>query len=913
MLEDMPLWLGLAGAVGVGWRFGFGEAAVDFAGSIIGRGANWLMDPDSSVASLSQTIPYRDFYDEVFETRDNVLWSGLVLRPISTDGFSNRDWNNLSASLNRCLTTLPDGTLLQIITRVENSADSGIAVMEDLAARCEVPSMRQVAASRARHLELRAKSGGVRVSRVYAFVGRKMRPRMEKVSPKSIISSKEFEDLERHAFESLANEVLRCRDTFATTFISAGGQARYAGAYTAFAIAYDKLNPKRALTTPPPAFVPASLEARVPPDEMGDADEAVMREYSDLFGDSKRETLCFTPVDVDGDHFRFGDLRVMTVSLQRMPVKVFAGLMELFTRVAGLDFSYEVNTTFEVGNQQEWDGKLESTQRKLRVALRRSANPDQVEELKESEVYDLRRQIRTGDEKLGLLGMNITFSAPNKDEMERRGVRVTDALRTLEGMEGVADPHMPFNQFLATLPGGQWHGTQRQSLDKRRKPCLSSDAISLAAVTGGSWGTGPDDCIEVLERADGGLFYWNPYGKGFNSGMALICGGSGSGKSVFLNRLRTAMMIAGRRGVTLDFGGSSYRICRSVGGNYIDINDPSSASGIGLFAIWPREDEVFSPEELTEEGIPIDRLADVSAMLEMLCLDPQKPQETALEPRLASFLYEKVHETYGGLVDETPTIDNFIDALAMSRGVDRDKGDELASRLRIYASNGALGRFLNDQSEPLSVDSPYTVFDFSTAVDDKRLMLVAAMGVSRYANRLLRTNRQIGKFFDVDEFKVVSQNPLLCKIIDRSMRTARKLNCVCAVASQDPEDFMEDSARGIRSNCEVRWLFSMPNVPLAAQAFDLTPGVARLVARLSSNISTEYKDCVVTFPGNGVAHLRLRNSVLDKRLLMGAGRELATLEDAVRDIALSCGEEPDRHLLQSLIDDGMGVGVGASR
>ena len=50
----------------------------------------------------------------------------------------------------------------------------------------------------------------------------------------------------------------------------------------------------------------------------------------------------------------------------------------------------------------------------------------------------------------------------------------------------------------------------------------------------------------IFNRADGGIFRWNPQSKDFPSGMSLIVGRPGTGKCLLLNRLRTDALLEGR-------------------------------------------------------------------------------------------------------------------------------------------------------------------------------------------------------------------------------------------------------------------------------------------------------------------------------------------------------------------------------
>ncbi|MGH9762857.1 MAG: hypothetical protein ACREAC_18700, partial [Blastocatellia bacterium] len=326
-----------------------------------------------------------------------------------------------------------------------------------------------------------------------------------------------------------------------------------------------------------------------------------------------------------------------------------------------------------------------------------------------------------------------------------------------------------------------------------------------------------------------------------------------------------------------------------------------------LLDIRPKPDEKYDPDELTEDGLPLDRLEQVQVLLEMLSLDPSKPHETALEPVYKSLLDESVRRTYRNLVNDVPTIDHFIRTLTHLPKNDREKGEHLAARLKVFAKGSSLDRFLNEPSEPISVKRPYTVFDFRgiSPDQDARLMLVASMAVTSFVTRLLRVGRHVPKFVDVDEFNVIKRHKLLCRVVDQAMRTARKHNAVCSVVSQDPADFDEnDAARGIRSNCEVFWLFALHRPEYAAEVLELPPGIVTLLRRNRVVASPDYRDCVLKYPG-GVVHLRLRNGALDRRLLLGAGVESATQDEALADLDLGLPVTPN--LIQALSQDGLGA------
>lgn len=940
----------------VAWRTGFTEKIFDRLGLGVKNGSRWLTSEEGAWADLLEHIPYRDFIDDVVETFGGWIWAGIEVMPIATDGFDGDDWTGMGEFLNRVLAGMPDKTWIQTVTKIDYNSGFADDIYFELSDNCPFDGLAEVMRARARHLHRSAEQGIVNNSRTYVFIACQSNVRKQQIPFASLFSSTPFIELERKEFMALREKVIRARDSFTAAYVAAKGSARPLNAREIYDLAYNKLNPERAETIPPPAY-DASLHeipkvefleeddyedvqindggrkvavaggdqlSRLLTDLMDDAilDEPLTlpsevkaapkpkpkrRVYDGrerLFADSPRSILCCTPIRVREDHFLVGDRLTMVVSLQRLPVQVFSGLAERLTRHPEIDFPLEVSTSFEVGEYQAWDEKLERMQKRIQISISRAklgANKD--EEIKGEEIDSIRTQLRVHEVKVGEIGFNVTISAPNVDELRRRRDLVMIAMRSMEGMEGVVERHAPLGQFLATLPCGP-HS------DFRRKPCLTQDAVAMMTLTGGPKGINPQEAIEVFERADGGIFYWNPKPRAFKSGMSLFCGSPGSGKSGALNRQRTALIAQGRRGITIDYGASSYRVCKAVGGTWIDITDVTSTRGLGLFAIKPQPGEEFEPEELNKDGIPYERLSELGDIVESLCLDPGNPRETHLEPKLNTFLRLKIEQMYSEACGETPTLDMLVQVLRNSLHEEYGKADELASRMEIYNNDGMLRRFLNDQSEPLSVNTAYTVFDFSRAVGNDRLMLVASMAVESFIKRFMRVDRRIKKFFDVDEFKEVSSYPLICRTIERSFRTARKASAICSVASQDPEDFAGDDKgiSNIRTKCEVKWLFDMPNLNVAEEVFELRPGVIQALKFVQGNISEEFRDCVLTYPG-GVAHLRLRFGPMDRRLLLGAGEyEGATIEEALADV-----EGPvDELLLEALTTDALGAKVATN-
>lgn len=888
------------------YKFAWFTKATYALNEVIGRIVSWLGNPELAYGNLVEILPYRDFYEDVIET-NQFLWAGLEIDPISTDGYDNSQWNSLQERLSRCLTVLPDETAVQVICKVENNAGPGTAVLRRMLDKCPHPALRQVLLCRIDALQQKEELGRVKTLKTHIYFGRPIKDKNDFTGIKSYILSSEFENLEKNAFTNLANEVLRTRTSFGSTYQGLGGKVWKVKSAVAFAQAYEKLNPKRSKKHPVPSLVYYPIESdRVTKGEKLNAAAVKEREtlnrfytQSSLFSDSPRETLVFGDIEkTDKGYLLVDDIPTQTISIQKPHIKSFAGLLQFLTRSSGLNFNYEVCTNFIIGDQYAWDDKLEKMQEKAEDRYNEDAGKGRTnlkQASKGKEIYQIRQKLRSGDEKIGELGFHVTFQAADTEELYERRDQTLTALRTLEGLEGIAEAHVPVGQYLATLPAGD------PTKDKRMKPCLVSHAVGLMPLTGAASGVDQDDAIEVLDQADGSLFLWNQFARFFDNGMAALCGGPGSGKSGLLNRFRTSLLASGRRGVSFDFGASSARICELVDGNLIIMGSQNSA-GLGLLDIWVKEGEIYEPGELNENNIPFEGIRHVTKLIEYICLDPNRPGETSLDAKKIAFIEKSVTEVYTNLRNgEIPDVEMFIDTFRLAKRSERSEGEEIAARLKMFASDGSYGQLLNDPSPPPSANSLYTVFDFSKINHDPRLRMLGALGASLYLERMLRTDPHIGKFFDVDELNQLAKDPLIRQVISDSFRTARKRNCIITAAGQDPEDFINKEMAGIRAGSEIKILLRTNSIKLTKDTFELTDGEAELLKEISTQANQSFKDCLLKYPGGKVAHIRLEHGVIDRRLMLGAGRELATMKEseAVLRRVLG-GEKPAPSLLRAL-------------
>jgi hypothetical protein len=670
-------------------------------------------------------------------------------------------------------------------------------------------------------------------------------------------------------FAQVRAETLAARATAVGFLTAAGATARVVDGTESLAWLYERLNPGRAATQPPPVYA-------------GDC--------------NPRELLCMTSAEVRPDGMiLWGETAAATLALKRLPVRLTAVTLENLTRAGELDFPFEVSAHCLVEEQQRRDERLETTQRYLTNAVeqQRVVNPDEA--LKLREVAEARAATRVGEERFAQIGFAVTVFGPDAETVNRRAERLLAAARRCEGMELFRDRHDALRRHLATLPG-------HAPLDGGTKLELTRTAAGLAGWTGGPAGLPPAETRLVFQRPDGGIFGWDSASPRFRSGMALVCGGTGTGKSALLAYLATDLLAAGRRGVILDYGGSYHRLaCAAVGAAaHVDVGDPRRTHGLGLLDIAPQPGERVAADAVDADGLLIERFAGVIGALERLCLDP-RGGETGLPPRLVAHLQARVRLAYLNAAPDTPTLDAIIRTLRQARAAERAEGEELADRLAVYAGRGPFARFFTPTAPPPETPPALTVFDFRSVRGDARLTLLATLAVEARLRRFIASGRGEPKFFIADELNEIARAPAVAAAIDTLFRTARKNGVLCLAGSQKPDDFLQPTLRALAVNAEVKWLYEMP-VALAREAFDLSVGQAKALAHLTT-VGPDWRDCLLLSP-LGAATLRLRFCAADLRLCAAAttGAERVSVADAAASVP---GEIPER-LRAAWAADGLG-------
>lgn len=862
-----------------GW---WGRLNALIASSVVRCGV-WVLHEDGGRAALSREIPLRDIYPDALETEDGWLWVGVQMLKTPTHGYGKEEWKRSGSALNRCLTNLSSETRLQTITLIDDDVEPYAQVHERNAAQSHDESYAFVERERARRLREASRSSCVRSVRTWVLIGKRGKPlaqkrsgggREEETNVKGLISSfwKKLIGIASSSMwaELSAGEVRRVysdlrleRERFCEQFKKAGGAAQPCTMRFAWQQLWERLNPGEAeLTREAPRY-----DWRTNP----------------------RALLCQSSIRLRDWMLDFGDsFYGSTISLISLPAAVYPGLLESLTD--SIDFPAVISSHIYVPDQITKDEDLKGREEYAKESI---AQGDDELETQYEELQFMRGKKRQGRETILEFGFGVSFGAKTPSQLRARKARLRNLLRACEGMEGNTESSIPLSQHLATMPGCT-------GLDRRKFEVSSKTAAALMCWTGDPVGVPLDRAQAVLRLMNGSLMGWHFDSRLIaNSPSEVIMGEMGSGKSGYLNWKRSCLLALGYQLISFDFNGSATRICLAAGGTIIRPGDATQSVNLGVYPRKPEREE-FSDDELTDCGLPKEWLAGLVSMLARLAVD-KALGERALPKHLTEIIQKACVCIYTN--EDQPGHDELLFALDhWPDHAEKTEARTLANRLRIYKSEGAYGRFLNDHSRPVSISSPHIVFDFQGLLEDPIAAEIAAMAASTKVAQLTRLNRKLKKSFDGDELHILTDVPGVDWVFDHTARAARKDGLNTTAATQSPIDLARPEFEGLRTSAATRFFFRLSAPEQAARVFDLPAGVADLVARLEVG-DQSFRPCVLQTP-KFVAHLRWEHGPLDQRLLLGASvNDLVTMEQALEGIDVN--KMPER-LRQALEADALG-------
>lgn len=419
-------------------------------------------------------------------------------------------------------------------------------------------------------------------------------------------------------------------------------------------------------------------------------------------------------------------------------------------------------------------------------------------------------------------------------QTEERAIQASTDLQSMFreiGFTMVEDCYFVLPLFSQLLPFGA-SSDMRTSLARYRT--LTSNQVSLMLPIHGSWrGTGTP--MLTLVARDGQLMTISPWDTDSNMNI-LIAAASGSGKSFLANFLIENILSLSGRVWVIDRGYSYKRLCKALGGQYIEFDDSTDLS--------------MNPFSMVED---FDDEADILAGIVEVMAAPRQGFSEFAAPEVRRVLKE-VFTAKG----KEMTVDDL--ALAL-RSEEDPRLQDIGKQLFSFTSEGEYGRYFN-RASTIDMSNKFVVLELqqlSSRQSLQRLVLLQLMYMIQQG--MHRSSREQKKLVLIDEAFSLLAGKETASFIEGWYRQLRKFGGSACICTQSVLDlYVSSSARAMVENSAHMYLLAQKedSIEQAKQENKLHLGGSAAFMALKSvhTVPGEYSEILCKTPyGTGIGRL----------------------------------------------------------
>ena len=369
---------------------------------------------------------------------------------------------------------------------------------------------------------------------------------------------------------------------------------------------------------------------------------------------------------------------------------------------------------------------------------------------------------------------------------------------------------------------------------KRFKTMLTSTAANMAPLQGEYLGGNVPHLMLVGRR--GQPFFWSPFENNAGNHNTTIMGKSGSGKSVLLQEMCSALVGAGAKVVVIDDGRSFMNSVKLQGGSFVEF---TMSSG---FCLNP-----FSMIDAERVAVDEDYKLDCMAMLK------------AIVSQMARFI-DQLNDTERGLIDAA------VNAAWDAKGVEGAIGDvaealnavhnrdakNLAIALSPFCVGGTYGGFFTGTAT-LKLESDFTVFELSDLASREELRAVVLTAIMFMTTQMMtRTPRSVKKMLLIDEAWQMLKGGSMADFVEAYARTCRKYGGALATATQSLNDYYKsEGAKAALENSDWMLVLQQKAETIAdfkkSDRLEMDEATETLIRSLKRN-RNEYSEVLIKGP-----------------------------------------------------------------
>lgn len=575
---------------------------------------------------------------------------------------------------------------------------------------------------------------------------------------------------------------------------NAGYSPRMLDSQATFDLIWRYLNPGLVPARPPRFLEFAARPGYLPPEALA--------ELPDLQTPSLKRQLAASPVDnSDPRHLVVGERYLATLAFQGMPDETEAGMIrKVMQQAAGASFYLVLDYAHEPHGPVL--SALQTQARRFYALANSSGPPDPSARvgLRETEAV-LEHLTATGDH-VFKTGIGVVLVGRSPGQLERLKEAVISAFSHFPGALPVTGAYQNYFQYFALLP---FSGRLNEFAFK----VLESNAADLLPPVA-PW-RGSERPVLLFRNRWGSLTQLDPFDPRSTNWNGLVVGGSGSGKTFFVQTFLAALLRQEADVLIVDRGYGYAPLVEALGGAVIAV-EPGAVS-INPFdlpdgALEPDDEKKAFLMAVLRSMIPGG--ADAVAESVENALLTAAIEQTYARARSERRVEGQVRQHFAGcrlsdLVRTLVTMEEIGDRPASAN--ERDLARSLAVRLQSWTGETPFGQFVD---RPTTVNPEARAVYYETTGLDRHPEL-RGVGILLIADLIWRRARRDPgrrKIAVFDEAWAMLKIAQAREFVVELYRRARRYNTAVYAVSQSLQDFAE--VRGILQNTSSFFLGRLP-------------------------------------------------------------------------------------------------------
>ncbi len=524
---------------------------------------------------------------------------------------------------------------------------------------------------------------------------------------------------------------------------------------------YKELNPERSIFVGPPKW------------------ENMSREFT------FRSQLMYSCGEIKRDYFYIDGYYYKFINMHRLPSKIDAyGITPLLNieNSGILDFfPYDIQIAFNIPDQEKTINKIQSD-RNIKASLTEAVGGGYIDYKGggiTAQLDDFLKSVSKMQKKAVNISLCVRLKSKTASDLDSRAIKILEAFKDFNGMEGITDDMEHHNLFLSFLPS--------QTRFNRRFKTSISPAVSAFFPLHKSFG-GTKTCAIPLINTSGEAVSIDLCNNALPAKHGIVFGKTRSGKGFMLNGFLTNFYMSGENYhiVGVDIGGTYSKFCRIFNGEYIEL-DLDGTYCLNPFPPKRHIIKIVNNEEVFDPDIMIFLTGIIGLMVE-----PERnlsPNDKTIIARAIQASYDRINDD--GDMPVISDINNVLFDYNEGRDIeDKKRAMEMGKNLFQWTDISSPYSIILNRKGGIDAGKKIIIFDLQKLKGHEDLQKVVFAIIKNISFKKMY-DKSAKVFFFYDECWEFMNDPKIAELIMHLYKTSAKWGSMVWSVTQEPGDILK--------------------------------------------------------------------------------------------------------------------------